>query len=424
MNNIRDLHIQKDIFPLLDFTLNSYARDELINILNKPLSSVDEILLRQSILKGIIQNYTLFDNYAYSKRDLSDVYNFFRNFSNIETSKKVFAIKLLFFQKERHQTRGVYNQLVLLLHKLAEYFKAINLLSFPESYKAELKGVSAFLEGFNLTHYEKLIKKNKIKTRHIIELTEIISESVKKNEHTLFWSRFFLFEAYLSISKAIIKNHFTFPLFNNSRFYFQELYHPLIKQPVKNDFEANSNVILLTGPNMSGKSTFLKAIGIVVYLGHIGLGVPALNVTKPYFDNISIAINLNDDIERGYSHFMFEIKNLKETIINASDNKKCFAVFDELFRGTNMEDAMDVSAATIKGLIQFKNSVFVISTHLHQLKNLEDVKSEKVASHYFDCALINDAPVFNYRLKKGWSDLKVGKILFENEGLNRLLHPE
>ena len=108
------------------------------------------------------------------------------------------------------------------------------------------------------------------------------------------------------------------------------------------DITAEKNVILLTGPNMSGKSTLLKAISLSVYLGHAGFAVPASKAVMPFFSTISVAINLTDSIVSGYSHFMSEIVTLKNVLREACDDKRCFAVFDELFRGTNIEDALEI----------------------------------------------------------------------------------
>jgi DNA mismatch repair protein MutS len=179
--------------------------------------------------------------------------------------------------------------------------------------------------------------------------------------------------------------------------------------------------MLLTGPNMSGKSTFLKAISLCVYLAHVGVAVPTAEASMPFFDTLSVSINLNDDLQNGQSHFMTEVKNLKSVALEAADNKRCFCVFDELFRGTNIEDAIEISTSTLNGLTQFKNSYFFISTHLHQLKEIQSVKDGKVDMYYIDCEIQDNTPKFTYVLKQGWSDLRVGRILFEKEGLNELL---
>jgi DNA mismatch repair protein MutS len=173
---------------------------------------------------------------------------------------------------------------------------------------------------------------------------------------------------------------------------------------------------------MSGKSTLLKSIGLCIYLAHLGLATPTSKMECPFFDYISIAINHDDDILKGYSHFMNEIMRLKQVLIKANENKSCFAVFDELFRGTNIEDAIQISTTTISGLAKIKNSFFFISTHLHQLKEIEQVKAKQVDSYYVDCIIQNNTPIFSYRIKEGWSDLKVGQLLFEKEGLNVLLN--
>ncbi|HXL56997.1 MAG TPA: hypothetical protein VN958_12105, partial [Chitinophagaceae bacterium] len=322
MTNIGDLHIQQEILPLFDFTQNNFSREELFRLLGEPLASINKILLRQGILKGFISNLDILKDFSYSRIDFCDVHNFLCNYSDANISKTGFKLILLFLKKDRHHIRGKFTQLVSLFYRLqTNYFQRINTKIFPEIYKRELQDLNNFLASFNLTYYERLIRKNRIKIKHIIKLTEIISSKVGRNEHTLFWQQFFLFEAYLSIGKAIAKHGFSFPTFTDRDLSFKELYHPLIKQSVKNSLTINSNVILLTGPNMSGKSTFLKAVGLSVYLGHIGLGVPAVKAEIPYFDSISIAINLNDNILSGYSHFMSEVKNLKQVVTQSANSK-------------------------------------------------------------------------------------------------------
>lgn len=116
---------------------------------------------------------------------------------------------------------------------------------------------------------------------------------------------------------------------------------------------------------------------------------------------------------------MTEVMNLKNVVENAAQGKRCFAVFDELFSGTNVEDGFEICKMTINGLSKYDNSCFIISTHIQRLKN---ATNEKVSNYYIDCELIDDKPTFTYKLKKGWSDIKVGRILFDREGLNKMLN--
>ncbi len=196
------------------------------------------------------------------------------------------------------------------------------------------------------------------------------------------------------------------------------LFHPSLKTPVKNYFQTDQNVIVLNGANMSGKSTFLKAVSICVYLAHLGLAVPANKASLPFYTYFSVAINRSDSLQNGYSHFMTEIQNLKKVVLHAQQGIACFAVFDELFSGTNVEDAFAISKTTLKGLGQFTNSLFFVSTHIQELK---DVSHSQLANYYMDCQLVHQQPTFTYQLKQGWSPVQIGQLLFEKEGLNALL---
>ncbi|MDE3184391.1 MAG: hypothetical protein KGM16_13315 [Bacteroidota bacterium] len=423
MANTADLHIEDEILPLFDFTFNVFSGKAVRRLIMEPPGKMEEILYRHKILKGYIANYEIWKDYSFSRFNLAEIYDFFQTFGEGDFSAENMKWKLRFSEKERAQRRGRLILLVRLFSKIqADYLGKIDTTLFPPEYAAELDLLNRFLLDFNVAHYEKIYEKKKtLQVVHIVELMAIITEKVTNGQVESFWNRWFLFEAYLSISKGIAAHGFVFPSFETSAFSIQGLYHPLLKNPVTNDITATRNVILLTGPNMSGKSTFLKSVSLCVYLGHAGLAVPATKAVIPFFDNISVAINLTDSIVSGYSHFMTEIITLKNVVEEALQGKKCFAVFDELFRGTNIEDALEISMATIKGLTKFTNSYFFISTHLHQLKAMEEINNGKVATCFIECQLEEGIPTFTYKLKEGWSDLKIGRILFEKEGLNEML---
>lgn len=422
MNNIKDLNLQTEILPLFDYTLNDFAKETLYQLFLEPLSTVSDIEKQQEKIKGFIANSEIFNNYSYSRLDFHEVYKFL-NDTSYQTKVQVSKMRLIFLENERHQARAKFIQFILLFHKLQiTYLQRINISFFPEDYKKELISLDNFVTSFNLKYYDELVREGKLKTKHLLALAKIISSKQKAGDLDVFYKRLFQFEAYLSISRCIIKRHFCFPSFSKSHLLFENVYHPLLKNPVKNSFSIDKNVILLTGPNMSGKSTLLRSIGLCIHLALLGLAVPATKAELPFFECVSISINHNDDISSGYSHFMNEIIRLKQVVVDASENKSCFAVFDELFKGTNIEDAVQICSTTIKGLLRFKQSFFFISTHLHQLKEIEQVQTKQVATYYVDCDIDNSTPMFNYELKEGWSDLKVGQLLFEKEGLNELLN--
>lgn len=420
MNNIKDLNIENEILPLFDYSLNMFSRCKILEILEKPLQSISEIIKRQNILKGFAQNEKILKDYSYTVLYLNEVH-FFLNDEKIEDlSKKKLKYKLFTSKQEKIRYTSKLNQLVLFFHRLeSKYFTRLRLEAFPKDYASDIKQILEFLSSFELHKFEYIIREKRLKDNHVIELTEKINELKKKELIKPFWEVFFLFESYLSINCGITKNDFSYPTFSDNSIKLQDFYHPLLENPVKNTLETNSNVIVLNGPNMSGKSTFLKAVGICMYFGHLGIGIPASKGEIPFCDYFSIEITRRDYILNGYSHFMSEVMNLKSVVKQAISEKKCFAVFDELFSGTNVEDGFEICKTTINGLSKFNKSYFFISTHIQKLKS---VSNGQIENYFINCELIENIPTFTYELKKGWSDIKVGRILFEKEGLNKMLN--
>jgi DNA mismatch repair protein MutS len=422
MINTQDLHIEEEIKPLFDLTYNPYSGAEVKDILTKTLPSKEAIFARQELLKGFIANREILKDYSYYRFNLAEIYEFLETIFVGSVSAGNMRLKFMFSDKEREKKRGKLILLVRLFYAInTGYLSKIDTSVFPATYATELEELKKFFAAFDLERYETAFNKNKFGTKHMVELMLIITAKIGTGESAAFWKRWFLFEAYLSVSTGIATHGFVFPVFDDGHFSLTEFYHPVLKKPVKNDLTARHNVLLLTGPNMSGKSTLLKAVSICVYLAHAGLAVPASKAVMPFFSTISVAINLTDSIVSGYSHFMSEIITLKNVLIEAQTDARCFAVFDELFRGTNIEDALEISTATIKGLTHFPGSLFFISTHLHQLKDMEEIKTNKINTCFIECNLADNIPAFTYKLKEGWSDLKLGRILFEKEGLNKLL---
>jgi DNA mismatch repair protein MutS len=422
MINVQDLHIEEEIRPLFDFTFNNESGKEVSEILSTTAGSREEVLYRQQLLQGFVSNWDVIKDYSFYSYNLSEVHDFLTSVFIGSVSTRRLTLRFMFSEKAKQQKRGKLILLIRLFYAINKrYLTKINTSVFPAAYTTELEEIKKFFTDFAPERYETAFNKNKFRIRHMVELILIISKKVASGEVAAFWKRWLRFEAYLSISTGIVKHGYVFPNFDDEHFSIEGFYHPLLTNPVKNDLTARRQLLLLTGPNMSGKSTLLKALSLCVYLAHTGLAVPAGKAVMPFFSTISVAINLTDSIVSGYSHFMCEIMTLKNVVAEATTGARCFAVFDELFRGTNIEDALEISMATIKGLTQFRNSFFLISTHLHQLRSMEEIKTGKISTCYIDCVLTDNVPAFTYQLKEGWSDLKLGRILFEKEGLNLML---
>jgi DNA mismatch repair protein MutS len=201
------------------------------------------------------------------------------------------------------------------------------------------------------------------------------------------------------------------------------LRHLLLPQAVSYDVQMDqqANFVFLTGANMAGKSTFIKSVGAALFLAHLGMGVPAEKMTISIFDGILSNINVVDNIVKGESYFFNEVKRIRNTIIQISDKKKWLVLIDELFKGTNVQDAMKCSDTVIRGLIKIKTSLFILSTHLYEIG--EDLKKfPNISFKYFETRIKDGQLEFPYQLKDGISNDRLGYLILEREKVVELLN--
>jgi len=171
---------------------------------------------------------------------------------------------------------------------------------------------------------------------------------------------------------------------------------------------------------MAGKSTFIKAVGSAIFLAHLGMGVPAREMKLTLFDGLLTNINVVDNIAKGESFFFNEVQRIKNTIQKINDGKKWLVLIDELFKGTNVQDAMKCSSTVIKGLIRMKNSLFILSTHLYEIGDELKIYPN-ISFKYFETNVIGDQLVFNYLLKEGISNDRFGYLILKKEKVVEML---
>lgn len=232
-------------------------------------------------------------------------------------------------------------------------------------------------------------------------------------------------DAWYSMAMAVKKFRLSFPEFIEQSWPLIEaknLYHILLQQPVSYDVHMNpeSNFLFLTGANMAGKSTLIKAVGSSVFLAHLGMGVPAQSMQLTIFDGLLSNINVADNIAKGESYFFNEVQRIKSTILKINNGRKWLVLIDELFKGTNVQDAMKCSSTVIQGLIKIKNSLFILSTHLYEIG--EELKRfPNISFKYFETAVKDDQLQFSYQLKEGISNDRLGYLILKREKVVDLL---
>jgi DNA mismatch repair ATPase MutS len=232
-------------------------------------------------------------------------------------------------------------------------------------------------------------------------------------------------DAYHSMAMAGKKYKFGFPAFTKTNFPFikaKKLYHLLVPTPVSYDVDLNQNqnFLFLTGANMAGKSTFIKAVGVSVYLAHIGMGVPAESLELSLFDGLLSNIQVEDNISRGESYFFNEVQRIKKTINKINDGRNWLILIDELFKGTNVQDAMKCSTTVIEGLRKMKNALFILSTHLYEIG--EELRQyPNIKFNYFETKIEDGQLIFSYQLKEGISNDRLGYLILKREGVVNML---
>lgn len=205
----------------------------------------------------------------------------------------------------------------------------------------------------------------------------------------------------------------------------KELRHPCIDNAVGNDMEmqGSSNVVFLTGANMAGKSTWMKSIGIGVYLAHIGFPVAAREMVFSVREGIFSSINVADNIGLGYSHFYAEVVRVKDAADATSTGKHLLLIFDELFKGTNVKDAYDGTLAVTEAFAEYSNCLFIVSTHIIEVGEALQTH-QNIQFKYMPTVMEGMVPRYPYKLENGITQDRQGMMIIRNERILEIIGSE
>jgi DNA mismatch repair ATPase MutS len=247
-----------------------------------------------------------------------------------------------------------------------------------------------------------------------------------KNQIRSLLQLFYEIDAFNSLASAHLKYEFEFPTWleqDTPLLSIEAASHPLVENAISNalHLDSHQNFLFLTGANMAGKSTFIKTIAIVIYLSHIGMGAPGRKIQLTVMDGLITNLTIADNIVKGESYFFNEVQRIKNTVERIKDGKKYFVLIDELFKGTNIQDAMKCSTAVIEGLQKSKTCLFILSSHLYEISS-SLTKFDNIQFKYFETTVTNKDLVFHYQLKEGVSQDRIGYLILEREGVVNMLN--
>jgi Flp pilus assembly protein TadB len=195
--------------------------------------------------------------------------------------------------------------------------------------------------------------------------------------------------------------------------------HPLIpeKSRVSNDFisEGNGRAIVITGSNMSGKSTFLRTCGVNTVLALAGAPVCASSFTMSHA-RLHTSMRISDSLEENISSFYAELRRLRDIISEAERDPDAFLLLDEILRGTNSDDRYSGSVALIKQLTGY-GTVAMIATHDLRLAGMEKELPGKIENYHFDVRVSGEELFFDYRLTPGICSSFNASLLMKKMGI-------
>lgn len=217
-----------------------------------------------------------------------------------------------------------------------------------------------------------------------------------------------------SFAEVSEKNHFIRPILSETgKLSVKQGRHPVVERVmgaqsyVANDCQMDDDreILLITGPNMSGKSTYMRQVALTAICAQIGCFVPAEEATLPVFDQIFTRIGAADDLIAGQSTFMVEMLEARNAIVNAT--KDSLILFDEIGRGTATYDGMALAQAIIEYIHENVKAKTLFSTHYHELTVL-DQELASLANIHVSAVEENGKVVFLHKIKEGPADKSYG----------------
>lgn len=338
--------------------------------------------------------------------------------------------KLLEYEISERDRTGI-NKLKVSYNKNIGYFIELtksNIDKAPSNYirRQTLKNSERYITN-ELNEISDMILEGQTDTINLeyklfIEIREYISNNSTRIKNVT--ELISVIDALNSFAQISVKNNYCRPIFNNENYiYIKDGRHPVIEQNlgfenfISNDTligKKNKTIQIITGPNMAGKSTYMRQTALILILAQIGCFVPASACDISISDAIFTRIGASDNLSKGDSTFMVEMKEMSNIIKNATKNS--FVILDEVGRGTSTNDGFSIAKSILEYIVKNINCKTLFATHYHELTDLEEeynsIENLKVKIHEE-----NNNIVFLRKIVKGKTDKSYGIEVAKLSGL-------
>ncbi len=399
-NSLKVLPNIKRILDDLKFYKTIETLDDLYNILEKSIDEDAPITIKEG---GIIK-----DGYNIELDTLK---------SN-RSSGKDFVIKM---ETEERNRTGIKN-LKVGYNKIFGYYIEVskgNISLIKDEYNYERKQTLANCERYItplLKEKEALIlgaeeKIINLEYNLFIEIKDTVKTYINRIQEVA--KTVAEIDVLQSLATVSEENNYVRPNITSKRIIdIKDNRHPVVEKVLETPFvpndiytDENTNILVITGPNMAGKSTYMRELVITVIMAQIGSFVPAKECTLPVFDKIFTRIGASDDLVSGDSTFMVEMKEANQAIQNATENS--LIIFDELGRGTATYDGLALAQSIIEYIHNNIKCKTLFSTHYHELTKLE-THFKNIKNVHVSALEENGMITFLHKIKDGSVDKSYG----------------
>ena len=412
----------KSVFAIFDRTQSNGGKSLLNKMFDFPLTDIKSINDRQEAIIFFQQNQISFE---IDKNELDFVEHYLNtNTLSLYNVANAYYVKLKAkFQSDNNLyivERGI-SYTIDVLNSLSDFIENLSKSVMPAHLKEKNERAKEILQQDDFERIKDIETLRDLRTNELPFFDNLFKRNQRKELRFLL-DLYYEYDVYYSIAQRCNELRYIMPQIlpqEDNIIEIEGLCHPFLENPIKAStlsFSTQKNLSFITGPNMAGKSTFLKSLGVAVFLSHIGFPVPANKMRISLRSGIATTINITDDLSFGYSHFYSEVMRIKKVAQKIQANENMLIIFDELFRGTNLKDAYDGTLAVISAFSEIRNCSFAISTHIVEVA--EQLKGkDNLQFHYLDVDIIDGIPTYTYELKEGISECRLGMYIINKENI-------
>lgn len=404
-----------------ELLLNS--NNKQLNLMGEKFDPLDDLhnLIQVSIREDADQNIT-------EGKLIKDGYN--KDLDTLKESSIIGNKKLIQYEKSERERTGISKLKVSYNKNVGYYIELTNSNSSkaPDNYirRQTLKNSERYITD-ELNEIADMILSSSSEIMNLeYQLFNEVREKIAHNSTRIKESTDIIatIDALNSFAKVAIKNNYSRPIFNNENYIsISKGRHPVVEQTMEsNQFIANDTLIgknnktiqIITGPNMAGKSTYMRQVALIVLMSQIGSYVPADACDISISDAIFTRIGASDNLAKGDSTFMVEMKEMSNIIKNSTD--KSFVILDEVGRGTSTYDGYSIAKAIIEYISKNINCKTLFATHYHELTELQD-EMENIENLKVEIHEEKDNIVFLRKIVRGKTDKSYGIEVAKLSGL-------